>query len=218
MKRKLIIGVSLFALAVAIIGSGVLYAVFSDSQTASNNAFTTGTLLLQVGSASPMTEHITVNGMKPGDTGSSANWQLQNTGSINGDLSVGVGTITNNENTVNSAEAAVPDKTPETGELGANLKVAFWVDKDNSGTWTSGDYYLSSAGSAVAWASGTSLPAAAYDALDNYGGKTWTNVLSNVAPGSFGYFKAEYLLPSSTGNIVQSDSAIFDIVFTLNQH
>jgi predicted ribosomally synthesized peptide with SipW-like signal peptide len=218
MKKKLIIVVSLFALAVAIVGSGVLYAIFSDTQTASNNAFTSGTLMLQVGSASPMTEHITINSLKPGDSGNASSWQLQNTGTINGDLSVQVSAITNNENTVNSAEAAVPDTTPATGELGANLKVAFWVDKDNSGTWNTGDYYLNSAGTTVAWASGSSLPAAAYDLLNNYGGKTWTNTLTNVAPGSFGYFKAEYQLPSATGNIIQSDSSVFDIVFTLNQH
>jgi hypothetical protein len=70
----------------------------------------------------------------------------------------------------------------------------------------------------VAWASGATLPAAAFDNLDNYGGKTWANVLSDIAPGTFGYFKAEYQLPSATGNIVQSDSAVCDIAFTLNQH
>jgi predicted ribosomally synthesized peptide with SipW-like signal peptide len=218
MQRKFIIGVSLFVLAIAVIGSGVLYAYFSDTQTASNNSFTTGTLLLQVGSASPMTEHITVASLKPGDTGSAASWQLQSTGTINGDLSVQVSAITNNENGVNSAETAVSDTTPAAGELGANLKVAFWVDRDSSGTWTSGDYYLSSAGTAVAWAGGATLPAAAFDSLDNYGGKTWANVIADIAPGAFGYFKAEYQLPAATGNIVQGDSAVCDIAFTLNQH
>jgi predicted ribosomally synthesized peptide with SipW-like signal peptide len=49
MKRNLVIGVSLLALAVAIIGSGVIYACFNDTHTATGNTFTAGDLLLTVG-------------------------------------------------------------------------------------------------------------------------------------------------------------------------
>ncbi len=152
----------------AVLGSGVLYAYFSDTQTANSNTFTTGSLLLQVGTAAPCVETINVASMKPGDSGNVANWQLQNMGTINGKLDIAISAITDNENTINRAETAAGDVSPG-GELGANLKVAFWVDADHSGTWTTGDYYLKSDGTKVSFQAGDAgLPAAASDFLDNY--------------------------------------------------
>jgi predicted ribosomally synthesized peptide with SipW-like signal peptide len=217
MKKKFIIGVSLFALAVAVLGSGVLYAYFSDIQTANSNTFTTGSLLLQVGTAAPCVETINVAGMKPGDTGNVANWQLQNMGTINGKLDIGISAITDNENTINRAETAAGDVSPG-GELGANLKVSFWVDADHSGTWTTGDYYLKSDGTKVSFQAGdVALPAAASDLLDNYGTRSFANLVTNIVPGTFGYFRVDYSLPTTTGNTVQTDSSAFTITFTLNQ-
>jgi predicted ribosomally synthesized peptide with SipW-like signal peptide len=218
MKRKYIIGVSLMALAVAVLGSGVLYAYFNDTQTAGSNTFTSGSLLLQVGSAAPCVETIGVSGLKPGDASNVASWQLQNTGTINGKLDISISAITNDENTINRAESAAGDVTPG-GEMGANLNVAFWVDVDNSGTWTSGDYYLKSDGNKVSFQAGdSSLPAAAFDALDNYGTRSYTELQTDIAPGTFGYFMVDYELPSATGNTVQTDSCTFDIAFTFNQN
>jgi predicted ribosomally synthesized peptide with SipW-like signal peptide len=217
MKKKLVIGVSLFALAVAVIGSGVLYAYFSDTQTANSNTFTTGSLLLQVGTAAPCVETINVANMKPGDAGNVANWQLQNMGTINGKLDIGISAITDNENTINRAESAAGDVSPG-GELGANLKVAFWVDVDRSGTWTTGDYYLKSDGTKVSFQAGdVALPAAASDFLDNYGSRTFATVQTNIAAGTFGYFRVDYSLPATTGNTVQTDGSAFTVTFTLNQ-
>lgn len=217
MKRKLVIGVSLIALAIAVIGSGVLYAYYSDTQTASSNAFTSGSLLLQVGTAAPCVETINVANMKPGDAGNVANWQLQNTGTINGKLDIAISAITDNENGINRAEAAAGDVSPG-GELGANLKVAFWVDVDRSGTWTTGDYYLKSDGTKVSFQAGdAALPAAASDFLDNYGSRSFTTLQTNIVPGTFGAFRVDYSLPATTGNTVQTDGSSFTVTFTLNQ-
>jgi predicted ribosomally synthesized peptide with SipW-like signal peptide len=220
MKRKFIIGVSLFALAVAVIGSGVLYAYFSDTQTANSNTFTSGELLLQVGAAAPCVETISVANMKPGDSANVADWQLQNMGNINGKLDIAVSAITNAENTNNRAEVAAGDSTTPAGELGAFLKMAFWVDADHSATWTSGDYYLKSDGTKVSFQTGdtTVLPAAASNLLDNYGGDSFANLQANIAPGSFGYFRVNYDLPAATGNTVQTDSCSFTVTFTLKQN
>lgn len=216
---KLKVGIILFALTVAVVGSGFVYAYFNDTQTASGNTFTSGTLLLQVGTAVPTVDKITVPSLKPGDAGNGANWQVQNLGTINGDLTIGVGAITNLENTVNTAEVAAGEPAGNTiGDLGGNLTVAFWMDVDHSNTWSTGDYYLKNDGTTVSYASGTTVPAAAYASLNSFGGKTWTNTQTNLAPGTIGYFKAEYNLPTTTTNWVQSDSASFNIVFTLNQH
>lgn len=218
MKRKFIIGVSLFALAVAVIGSGVLYAYFSDTQTANSNTFTTGSLLLQVGTAAPCVETINIASLKPGDTANVANWQLQNTGTINGKLDIAVSAITNLENTNNRAETAAGDSTTPAGELGANLQMAFWVDVDHSATWTTGDYYLKSDGTKVSFQAGdTGLPAAAFAPLDSYSTRSFANLQTNIVPGTFGYFRADYSLPTATGNTVQTDSSAFALTFTLNQ-
>jgi predicted ribosomally synthesized peptide with SipW-like signal peptide len=219
MDLKLKVGIILFALTVAVVGSGFVYAYFSDTQTSSGSAFTTGTLLLQVGTAAPTVDKISVPSLKPGDTGNGANWQVQNLGTINGDLTIGVGAINNLENTVNAAELAAGELAGNTnGELGGSLTVAFWMDVDHSNTWSTGDYYLKSDGTTVSYVSGATIPAAAYATLDSFGGKTWTNAQTNLATGTIGYFRAEYNLPAATNNLVQSDSATFNIVFTLNQH
>jgi predicted ribosomally synthesized peptide with SipW-like signal peptide len=218
MNTKILLSLSVIA-AVAAIAIGGTVAYFSDVETSTGNTFSAGTLNLQVGNSDPTSVKITLSDMKPGDTGNAATWLVKNTGSISGKLTIRVGAITNNENECKEPEGDNTCGTTE-GELGANLKVAFWMDVDKSGNWSDGDYYLTSGGNKISWATGdgTTLPLAAYDILNNYGGKTWTDVQTNIAgPSDAGNFRVEYDLPGGTGNIIQSDSAVFDITFTLNQ-
>lgn len=216
--KQILWGILICATALMTVGIGV-YAFFSDVETASTNTFTTGTLNLQVGSADPTSESITIASLVPGNTGNAANWAVTNAGSVNGDLTIGMGAITNNENVRSEVETAAGDSTDgaTTGELGANLKIALWMDADKDGTWSTGDYYLVSDCSKQAYASGTTLPAAAYDVADNFSGDTWADVQTNKAPGNIGNFHVEYDLPAATTNVVQSDSCVFDLVFTLDQ-
>lgn len=223
MKRKFIIGVSLLALAVAIIGSGVIYAYFSDTHTATGNTFTAGDLVLTVGGVTPPAP-FAVGSLKPTDAGVTTGWTIVTTGSVHGDLSIAASGLVNNENGVNAPELALSD-TAATGELGANLNVALWVDADNSGTWTTGDYYLKPAGGAgatciQAWQSGdgTTIPAAAYDILNNVATKSWSKFKTDMAAGTYGTFKVSYNIASSVGNVIQTDIAGCDFTFTLDQH
>ncbi len=218
MKKKLLISIFIVAVIGLFLGAGV-YSLFQDIETTTGNTFAAGTLDLQVGSANPTTEQINIPALKPNDSGTAASWQMQNLGTVPGDLNISVSTITNNENTRFALETAAGDTTggAAEGELGANLNVAFWVDITNNG-WSSGDYFLENDGTAVAWASGTTVPAAAYNTLDSYAGDGWTNVQTNLGAGSIGYFKADYSLPLATTNVVQSDSSVFNITFTLTQH
>jgi len=214
--KKILFSLSVIAAAAAVITGGTL-AYFSDTETSTGNSFAAGTLNLQVGSADPMTEHMAFSSMKPGDAANAAAWLTKNTGSLAGKLTVAVSTITNNENACIESEGDSTCTGPD-GELGANLKVAFWMDVDKSASWTSGDYYLNSAGTKVPWTIAETLPTAAYDILNNYSGKTWTDAQTNIAGGSdAGNFRVEYDLPIATSNIIQSDSSVFDITFTLNQ-
>ena len=103
-------------------------------------------------------------------------------------------------------------------ELGANLKIAFWMDVDKSDAWSSGDYYLKSDETKVVWDDeDVGLPAAAYATVDSYDSKTWTDVQNVAATTDAGKFRTEYDLPGATDNTVQSDSCVFNITFTLNQ-
>lgn len=212
--KRILFSLMVIGVVSAFLGGGI-YAAFSDTETSTGNTFTAGTLNLKVGSADPTTETITVGSLKPGDTGNAGSWLTRNDGSIAGTLTVSVGAITNNENTVEEPETG---DTGEPGELGANLTIAFWMDADKDGSWTSGDYYLKSDATKVSWQTGeASLPAAAYATLDSYASDTWTNVQNVAASTDAGNFRTEYNLPSGTGNSVQSDSSVFTITFTLNQ-
>ena len=216
MQKKMLWGILLIAVALLLVGGGV-FAYFSDTETASNNNFAAGTLDLQVGDQSPCNEQINVPALKPGDTGEPADWQMQNLGTIRGDLNISCGTITNSENTRLAQEIAAGDTTDGVGELGDNLTVAFWVDITDDG-WSSGDYYLASNGSKISYQAGdVGLPAAAYDVLNHYSGLSWNGVQTNLPLGTIGYFKADYSLPLATNSQIQSDSCVFNLAFTLKQ-
>ncbi len=209
MKRKLVIGLSLLTLAVAIIGSGVIYAYFSSTQTASNNQFTTGSITLTLNNG--VAAQITANNLVPSDTiyTAAAGWPMTSAGTLDGNLNIGVGAVTH---------------TPAGSDLGASLRIAFWVDADSNNAWSSGDVFLGPGG--MTWAYNASnaatlvsgVPQASYNTLDSYAGVNWPSVKANIAPGSsIGTFRAVYNLPYNTPNAVQGASDRFDLTFTLQQ-
>jgi predicted ribosomally synthesized peptide with SipW-like signal peptide len=216
--KKILISLMLIGMVCGVIGSGV-YALFSDTEASAGNTFTSGTLNLQVGNADPCTQKITLSGLKPTDTGNAASWLTTNIGTINGTLDITLSAITNNENTRSEVETAAGDTTDVGGELGGLLKVAFWMDTNKDGTWSNGDYYLSSGATNVTWVSGSTLPIAAYDIVNNYGGKGWANVQTVNSTADSGNFRVEYNFPNggSGDNQAQSDSCVLDIIFVLNQ-
>ncbi len=218
---KKILGLTIAAvLILAVVGCGT-WAYFSDTETSGTNTITAGRLNLKVGSSEPMAENITLSNKKPGETGNAASWQLSNTGTLDGTFSVTVSSITNNENTRYNMETAAGDSTDVGGELGTLLKLAFWGDKDGSSNWTSGDYYLSTTNDTiVAWASGATLPTAAYATLNSFSVKNYLNKHTITATDATGYFKVEYDFPDAGNNgdnIAQSDDVQFTITFDLNQ-
>jgi len=222
---KKIIGLTIAALVViGLVGSGTL-ALFSDVETSEDNTFTAGTLNLKVGDDDPTAVSISIPNLKPTDTGSAAIWVTKNSGSISGILDVAIGSVTNNENTLTEPESDASDGSGGAleGELGSFLKVAIWLDVDESGDWNTGDIALQSGGSTLTHTGTESLP---YDYLDNYGGDSHTSLITMTADdaGLHGtdefQFMVDYDFPTSVtpdDDQAQSDSAVFDVTFTLNQ-
>jgi predicted ribosomally synthesized peptide with SipW-like signal peptide len=216
--KRIIISFMTIGLVLGIISGGT-YAIFSDTETSAGNTFTAGTLNLQVGSTDPCIEKITILGVKPTDLGNAAIWLTTNIGSINGTLDITLSAMTDYENIRSELETAAGDTTDVGGELGMLLKVAFWIDTNKDGTWSSSDYFLKSDGTRVSWVSGSTVPLEAYDILNNYNGKSWINTQTVISTADAGYFRVEYNFPNGGGgdNVAQSDSCILDITFILNQ-
>jgi predicted ribosomally synthesized peptide with SipW-like signal peptide len=221
MKR--VIGLTLAAIVIAGAAGGGTWAYFIDGETSQNNALTAGILDLQVGATDPCTESIDIGvQLKPGSSGNAADWYVINLGSVSGTLKIEIGSIANYENTRSEPEEAAGDTTAGAteGEFGDFADIAIWLDMDESGGWSSGDMYLRSDGTVVYWASGSSVPSAAYDDINNYAGTDWESVdgMPTIAGSGSLDFMVEYSFPSDTNHDrAQSDSSVFDITFTLEQ-
>lgn len=213
--KKIILTALGMALIAFFIGGGT-YAYFSDVEMAQNNNFTAGTLNLWVGQYDPCNESVTINPLKPGDSGITANWTLRNTGNIAGIFNVSMGAVTGDEGISTEPEGEMTNGS--TVGLEDKLRVALWIDVDNDGVWESGDQYLDSAGNIRNYSAGDpDLPEAAYDALDTFGNRSWDDIKTADADSAFGYFRISYDLPPETGNEVQGDSCLFNITFRLKQ-
>ncbi len=237
---KKIIGLTVALIAViAMLGTGT-WAYFNDVVTSTGNTITAGKLSLTVGGANALLP-ISIGSatkMKPGDKGHAGNWTLTNGGNINGDFRFKTLNLVNHENTWTSG--GVEDKAGDPGtnsgtdgELGGLLKLAIWVDADTSGTWNTGDYYITSAGAKFAYAGGEAVtyggiaPDSAYATANSMvPGITDTLLVGNVAGGSgVGIFYVDYYFPKNAGshftidpdNKAQDDDITFDLSFALVQ-
>ena len=169
--------------------------LFSDTETIGVHDIQAGTLNLQVGSADPCTVHLTYTDIKPGFF-KKLHYDIKNIGTLDGKLTVQISAITNNDNGLTEPESAVDTTGGDgEGELGQYL------------TWNGMFVIGPLAGSRVF---GWKL------ILNTLGGKTSASYdLPAGAPRST--LKVEFELPRGTGNIVQSDSVEFDIIFYLDQ-
>jgi spore coat-associated protein N len=216
---KKILGLTISALLIMAIVGGGTWAYFSDTETV-NSSIAAGRLNLKVGSNEPTTEVINITNIVPGNSGTAGNWTITNDGTINGVFSVSLSAITNNESTRYAQETAAGDATAGAGELGGLLKISFWMDADKDDTWSTGDYYLNNAGAKVDWASGTTLPAAAYQTVDSYDSDAWADVQTKAGGQDLGKFIVQYQFPDSgttSDNVAQSDGVEFIITFVLKQ-
>ena len=199
MKSIFLAVVVVCALVVAGI-SGTL-AVFSDEEQVGQNVFAAGTLDLQIGDGNPVS--FTAGNIQPGYYEQFV-VKVKNIGTLPGNLSVEFSPITNYENGRNEPEIAAGDTTggnpgPGNGELGQYLEIAMTAHIDGVGTQT--------------------LPGMVFPALDDVGGATVSVPVKygHLEPGEEVNLQVTLRLPIGTGNIVQSDSVEFEIIFHLEQ-
>ena len=100
------------------------------------------------------------------------------------------------------------------GELGAQIKIAPYIDVDNSGTFNTGDLPLKSDGSVKAFSDGLQ-----YDYVNNFANKTYTSVVASFAPTTSMKFFLPWSFdnPGSAVNTAQGDTFSVGITFTFDQ-
>ncbi|MEK7565943.1 MAG: TasA family protein [Patescibacteria group bacterium] len=199
MKR---IVLSLIVLALAgSVAIGATRAYFSDTETSTGNTFSAGTLDLNLDSGNTNVVKFTVSNKAPGDTGTGT-WTIKNVGTVNGFLDVQPITLSDDDNNCNEPEAAVPDATCGSvggGDLSANMNVDLFVDANNN-------------------------------TIYDVGGDTpiYTGLLSGIATagydssialnaGATNYITLNWGIPTTAGNIIQSDSSTLGMTFELGQ-
>lgn len=183
------------AVSAAVGGATVAY--FSDTETSTGNAFAAGTLDLVVEGENPLTTAFNIDGIAPGDMGA-YEVTVENAGDVDGDLEVSFANLMDNDNACIGPEADVDSTCGDNeGELSANTMVMVYaLGDDPADTSVSPVYSGTMAG----------LVAASPIALGSLvGGDTNTFVLAAS-------------VDSNVGNIIQSDSAEFDITLELEQN
>jgi len=201
MNRKIIISLSVIGI-VAAIAIGGTVAFFSDTETSTGNTFTAGTLNLKVGDDDPTTWSYYAGDIKPGDEDKEF-VTLQNTGSIDGYLHITFANLVNDEMGCTEPEGDV-DSTCDNpgenkGELAENLDILFYLDENTDDNFNLGIDTLIYQGKAKGILQGD---------LFNY----------YLASGNSREFVLERKLGNSVGNIIQTDSTQFDVVFELTQN
>lgn len=200
MKKLMPLVASIIVILVAglFAGAGAL-AYFNDTETSDGNRFEAGTLDLKVGGQDDggTVFHVTLTDMKPGDKW----WHtfvLKNTGTIPGQPWVEFSTIKNYENGQNEPEALVDTTAGDLeGELGRYLHAN-----------------IGKGGTVIYWYAGP---------LNTFSGKTFGDpsdpkyTYPTIGQNEEVKFKLTLELLSTVGNIVQSDSVEFDIIFHLDQ-
>jgi predicted ribosomally synthesized peptide with SipW-like signal peptide len=213
MKKILSSIFTIFALT-AIVAGGT-QAVFVDTESVTGNTFAAGTIDLKVNGTDDPIAHIDLSNMKPGDgvggtehSTISYQYTLSNTGSITGKPWIEVTNLVNKENDCNDPENEVDStcNNPGIGEgdLGANLHLQI----NAAG---SGGYEYPNAASCI---DGRNCSMDYWATHGPIGQNTWENI---VGGGSTAPMVLEFLIPTSVGNIIQSDSVEFDVVFHLDQ-
>ncbi len=202
MKTKLLAIAMIAIVSGALVTGGSIFAYLSDVEHVDGNQYTSGTLNLVLGGsgATPAT----VGPVYPGwgtpqypasVSAATTTLTVSNSGNINGVLYLNFTEIKNNENLITDPEGKynlIPgdaaDTTPLVGELGANL----YVSVSYGGVQMCAPTLLNNLGSAGI-------------------------LLGNLPADGSQTVIITYYVPTTVGNVIQSDSVVFNLVFNLEQ-
>ena len=206
----LALSIALILIAGMFASAGTL-ALFHDTETSKRNIFTAGTLDLKVDSEDdPNVFHIEFTDLKPGDGMGGAehglikhNFYVNNVGTLDGELTITVKNVKNHENGRNEPERKAGD-TGAPGELG--------------------EYLIMQLNSPLGGFVYYSCPSPSPNCAGNRRGHVincWEAqgaiTVGTLSAGASALGVLEFMLPSTVGNIIQSDSVVFDIEFYLEQ-
>jgi predicted ribosomally synthesized peptide with SipW-like signal peptide len=214
MKKILI---SLFVIGlVSVAAFSATQAYFSDTETSENNTFTAGTLDLKVDDKDDPLSNVVIEDVYPG-WGDYYTWVLKNAGTVDGQPTIEFSAIENYENVCQEPELDAGDNDCGNpglgkGELGGKLYITLYWSNDNWSTsheircnTNSGNHLLNSCDSKT-------VGVGAY-----HGGKSDT-ALPVLGSGETVEFKLHpWWHHTSTDDLGQSDSSVFDLIFHLDQ-
>ncbi len=201
---KKIIALAVVASLILALTGGVTWAYWSDTEASTNNSLSAGTLDLDVDGGDVAVTTFSASDKAPGDSGSGST-TLSNAGSINAELDIAIGIITN------TGGAGGTEFEDGSGDLGGVAEIAVYIDVDQSGSWTAGDIGLKS--DATTYNPPTALD---YATIDSYASDSWNAVETLLTP-AVDDFIILWRIPTTAGNSIQGDSTSFDVTFTLEQ-
>ena len=215
MNKKILVSLIVIGV-VAAIAIGGTSAYFSDTEKSENNTFAAGTMDLDINGNDVAVQTMNLSDKAPGDSGSERA-TLKNSGSLDGELDVAMGTVTNYPctDTTYGKNDGTEYCTSDAGALGGNAQMALYIDVDESGDWSTNDIGLKSDTTKYI---NTGSVALDYDAIDNYSGAVWNNVYNGLmAAGDQDGFVIDWKVPTSATNDIQGDALKFDVSFILEQ-
>ncbi len=221
MRTKKIIRIGAFTLIIALLLVGAIGAMgtgawFSDTETSNGNTLTAGTLDLTVdGENDPNVAFMTCTDMSPGDT-EYQYWVLKNVGSIDGQPSITFSAITNNDNGLTDPEGDVDTTGGDgEGELGANAYVMMkWRQPVGTGTWQSVRLTNNWGNPLLNGIAGATVG----EGLLTAGGAIVDNALPVLSQDEEVEVEFRVWIMNSIGDVIQSDSAEFNVIFNLDQN
>ncbi|MFC1897774.1 TasA family protein [Chloroflexota bacterium] len=199
---KKILGLTVAAVLVMALVGGGTWAYFSDVETSTGNVLTAGTLDLDINSGDSNYVILTANitDVAPGVSASDST-TLSASGTLTGELDITMTSIDSEENTiiVDAESVGGPDTTEAAGEgeLDANTWMAFWLDYDGVGSWSTNDVGLNSSSGTYTFSAATTGTAT--------GGSTTTIQDSG---GGFGSSDEQVGLPVTVSGTVNGTAVI----------
>lgn len=207
---KTILALTVAALLVIGLVSGVTWSLFSDTETAASNQFTAGVIDLQVDCAGDTVfaatddplpvifNYLPANDIKPGDSGVVTLSLDLTADSSNADLWILVNNLNEfgglNPEPEQEAEGGVP-----VDDIASRIDVSLWLDADNDQVEDGGETNLFTGTLAGLVASGQ------------------LTVQLNAATGTTYYVGWSWVFDSSAGNEYQGDYCTFDVVLGADQ-